>query len=259
MGLSSIDLKKVWVNLLLASVITFFSLRGWVFLAALVAFLAHNYIWIKAGERSWNFLLQSSQFWMPGVSWSVIVHLVVANNPGVPDTLGSFLVLSVLLGGWLIWLSHRSVGVKTALIVAGINQFLALQAIFLTAAFWDVPDIILLVMAWVSAYLVADRLLIEFQERSRAALATTWALVVAECTWIFAIWLVNYVVVWLEPAYLIIPQPAIVLTALGYCFGGIYVSHKEGKLSRGRLVEYLLIGLALLLIVITGTEWNKII
>lgn len=259
MKLPAIQLKRVGSSLLLAAVVTFLSLQGWVLLAALVAFFAHNYVWLKSGERGWKYLLQSSQFWLSGVSWAVTVHLVVANNPAVPDTLLSWLLLSLVLGLWLAWLGHRQVGPKSGLIVASVNQFLTLQAIFLAAAFWDVPDVVLLVLAWVGAYLVADRLMVEFQERSRRALASAWALVVAECTWVFAIWLVNYVVVWFEPSYLIVPQPAIVLTALGYCFGGIYVSHRDGKLSRGRLVEYLLIGLALLLIVITGTEWNKII
>lgn len=252
-------MRRIWTSLILAAAVTLFSLRGWVFLAALVAFVTHNYMWHRAKERGWAFFMQSSQFWLSGVSWAVIVHLVVANNPAVADGVGSFVVLALVYGLWLVWLTARKVGPKTGLIVASVNQFLALQAIFLAAAFWGIPDILLLALAWTSAYLVADQLLIEFQDRSRRALATAWALVVAECTWIFSIWLVNYVVVWLEPAYLIVPQPAIVLTALGYCFGGIYVSHREGKLSRGRLIEYLLIGLALLLVVIAGTEWNKII
>jgi hypothetical protein len=59
--------------------------------------------------------------------------------------------------------------------------------------------------------------------------------------------------------WVIVPQAAIVLTALGYCLGGIYVSHRRSQLSRSRLVEYLMIGLVLLAIVIAGTKWNGVI
>jgi hypothetical protein len=66
-------------------------------------------------------------------------------------------------------------------------------------------------------------------------------------------WLFTYTT---AGGYLLVPQPALVLTALAYVFGSIYVAQREGKLSRGRLTEYLLIGLILIAIVAIGTSWR---
>ena len=84
----------------------------------------------------------------------------------------------------------------------------------------------------------------------------TWALIAAECAWVFWLWLVNYVIF---NGFLIVPQAALVLTALGYCLAGIYTSHRRSQLSRARLVEYLMIALIMLVVVIAGTKWNGVI
>lgn len=171
--------------------------------------------------------------------------------------IGNMSVTHLLLGALLAWLPHRwasiTLGLNEQLFAAGANQFLATWVIFLASALWHWPTpVILLLVAGVSYY-VAKALLLAQEDRASEVLALAWALIAAEAGWVFSHWLVNYVV---AGGQLILPQPALVIGAVGYCFGGIYVAHLTSKLSRARLVEYLAIGLAALIIVIVGTKWS---
>jgi hypothetical protein len=90
-------------------------------------------------------------------------------------------------------------------------------------------------------------------ERAAGVMAATWGVVAVEIAWVLELWLFTYTS---SGGYLLVPQPALILSALAYCFGSIYLSQRQGSLSRGRLTEYLLIGLILIAIVITGTPWR---
>lgn len=126
-------------------------------------------------------------------------------------------------------------------------------SVFMISAVWRSPEWILLLLIWGGSYLPVYLALAVRKERAGAVLAATWALVATEIAWVFVRWLYVYTV---HGGYLMVPQPTLVLGTLGYCFGSIYLSQRDGSLSRGRLTEYLLIGLILITIVITGTPWR---
>lgn len=162
-------------------------------------------------------------------------------------------IIMALLGlGWLVWLRLAPRGWHPP-VVALTNQFFSLWAIFLAAAIWRLPNLVVLAAIWGASFLISRQMLQQLGEKTATLLAAAWALTCAQAAWLFAIWLVNYT---LLGGWVIVPQPAVVLTALGYCFGGIYIAHLRAQLSRTRLTEYLLIGLSLMMIVIAGTKWN---
>jgi hypothetical protein len=129
---------------------------------------------------------------------------------------------------------------------------MSLTAIFSANAIWHWPALLTLIAVYVTSLVVARSFFAE-GERAARALAAAWGLIVAECSYIFSVWLVHYV---LPGGVLLVPQAAIVITALGYCFGSIYLAHTSSKLSKARLAEYAIIGLCLIVIVITGTRWS---
>lgn len=190
-------------------------------------------------------LVEAARRWLPVLSVAVLVALLPKFATQIVLGLGLMAGLSIH--------QSRARNLQDDLATAGITQFLSTWAIFLGTAIWHWPVTLVLVLVWLSSYTVAAGLMGQREERAKFALAAAWALIAAECAWIFAIWLVNYIVAF---GYGVIPQAAVVLTALGYVFGGIYLSHLESKLSRARLIEYLTIGLVLIIIVITGTKWN---
>lgn len=132
-------------------------------------------------------------------------------------------------------------------------QAFMFEAIFLAAAFLRSPAWLVLGLVWVGVYSTTYSVLSGWHERGATVLAAAWALVATEVSWVLQLWLFTYAT---AGGYLLVPQPALILTALGYCFGSVYWSQRQGNLSRGRLTEYLLIGLILIVIVALGTSWR---
>jgi len=132
-------------------------------------------------------------------------------------------------------------------------QAVVFEAVFLMAAVWRSPDVLVLALAWIGAYVSVYAVLSARGERAAGVMAATWAVITTEVGRVLLWWLFTYT---MTGGYILVPQPALILTALAYCFGGIYLSQREGSLSRGRLAEYLLIGLILVGIVIVGTSWH---
>jgi hypothetical protein len=152
-----------------------------------------------------------------------------------------------------VWHDQFAVDTTAGLVKLLAVQALAFEALFLMAAVWQTPRPVLLVLVWAAVYATTYQVLAARHERGAGVLAAAWALTATEASWIFLTWLVSYVT---PGQYLVVPQPALVLTALGYCFGSIYAAQRGGILNRARLTEYLLIGLILLGIVIAGTTWR---
>jgi hypothetical protein len=232
---------------------------GWTMPAAALALFASSRSEIQAKGWNWRVLADTSVIWLSGVSVAVLVALM-PGRLGLIVGRGHFtpadgIVLAYAV--WLVLLSGRWLKGHKNIVAGAVNQFVSTAAIFLAAAYWHWSSLLVVALVWLASFLIANSVLIGQPERIRMVLSLTWALIAAETAWILSVWLVYHLQVWLGG--LIIPQAAIVLTVLGYCFGGIYTSHKAAKLNRGRLIEYLAIGLTLLITVIAGTEWNKII
>lgn len=134
-----------------------------------------------------------------------------------------------------------------------IVQAAVFEAIFLAAAISGLSSALVIMLVWATCFGLAYYLLIGRDERQAGLMASVWALVAAECAWVFTTWLVSYVSF---GSFIIVPQATLVLTALAYSFGGIYLAHRQNRLSRARLGEYMVIGVVILIIVIAGTQWR---
>lgn len=243
---------------------------GWITVALVAVLLARSGLWLvgvvalaaiglyrsRKKGASWATASLDSPSGLVAVSMLILMALA-------PQVLSAWLLAAAFVV-WLVWYEEfkSSKTVNASAVVAAISQLLALTAIFMAAVFWHWPTEVVLILVWLVGWLVADRFLRLHNERARPVMATAWALVATETSWIFLVWAVSYVVT--LPARLggltiVLPQAAVVLSTLSYCLGGIYVSHANGRLNRARLVEYLMIGLGLIVMVIAGTRWNGVI
>lgn len=178
----------------------------------------------------------------------ISLELVLALNHNL---VGQLLVVAGY--SWWRWAQQADQpGLRFTIWQAGWLEFISLTAIFSAEAIWHWPVILVLVAVYVTSVAIARSFFAE-GERAAQALAAAWGLIVAESSYIFSIWLVHYV---LPGGVLLVPQAAVVITALGYCFGSIYLAHTSSKLSKARLAEYAIIGLCLIVIVIAGTKWS---
>jgi hypothetical protein len=165
----------------------------------------------------------------------------------------SQVVVAILYIGWRVWQDRAHSQLTPVLANLLIVEAVGFEAIFLAAAVrhWATP--IILALVWLVAYVPVYLVLNSRRERAAAVLAAAWAMVAAELAWVFMTWLVSYIA---QASYVIIPQPALILTTLAYCFGSIYFAQRQNKLNRARLTEYLLIAVILLAVVIAGTPWR---
>lgn len=198
-----------------------------------------------------RYRLTAEEIWarVPQLVVGASCALIIALLPKVLAQLG----VAGLYAAWRIWQPHFSAAGPAGLLKLLVVQIFAFEALFLMAAIWRSPRPLLIVLVWVVIYVTTYQALAARGERAAGLLAAAWALTTAEASWIFLTWLVSYV----SPGqYIIVPQAALVLSALAYCFGSIYTAQRQGQLNRMRLSEYLLIGLLLIWIVIAGTSWR---
>jgi hypothetical protein len=171
------------------------------------------------------------------------------------------LVAQVVLAGvyavWRWWWTGRRGDEPSSLPSLLLIQALVFQALFLMAAQWrgpgGVPEWLTLLLVWAGSYLAVYSVLSQRAERAAGVMAATWALVATEIAWVLMRWLHVYT---LAGGYLLVPLPVLILVGLSYCFGSIYASQRQGRLSRARLAEYLVIGVILIAIVVFGTPWK---
>lgn len=216
----------------------------WGFAAALIGIGAGFYRFWRRDERKQILAIRL----ILGLSFAVL--LILATN------LVLALLLAAIYGVLMVFLQRSAESKDLRPFAAGILQFTALWAVFLAAAVWHWPTVLIILLTWLVSYTVGYWYLDIQEDRAGALLASTWALIASQCAWIFSIWLVNYLV---AGGWVIIPQAALVITALGYVYSGIYLAHKKAQLGRWRLAEYLLVGLLLILIVAVGTRWTATI
>ncbi|TAK88839.1 hypothetical protein EPO04_01835 [Patescibacteria group bacterium] len=239
------------VQLALAITVLLLSHYGFAWLAATLVLVVAAVRWYRRG-RSHRALIGLTPEILAGLS---VVVLIGLNQPPVGQAVfpvASQLTLAIFYATWsvILWRWQQP---RLYPLIAGVGQLLAVSAIFLATAFWHWPDAVMLVVLWLASYANARWLLESTQQKAANILAATWGLVAAQVGWVLYIWQVNYDI---GGGYIIVPQAAIIIAGIGYCFVSIVTAHSLKRLSRSRLIEYVAIGAALLAIVIAGTRWN---
>jgi hypothetical protein len=160
---------------------------------------------------------------------------------------------------WLVWREWRRGDVTGSFVNLLITQAVMFEAIFLLAAIWqmddgkNLPAWLILSLVWLGAYGSVFATLKHRSDRLAGVMAASWGVIAAEVSWVLMLWLITYT---MNGGYVLVPQPALILTALAYVFGSIFMTSRQGNLSRGRLGEYMLIALILVAIVVAGTSWR---
>lgn len=186
---------------------------------------------------------------MPAILMGISASLIIAVVPRFV----SQVMVAILYGVVRLWWSTDKDDAATSLPGLLVVTAALFEALFLMAAVWRTAEWLILALVWLAAWTSVYAVLKNRAERVAGVMAATWALVCTEISWVLLRWLFTYTV---TGGYILVPQPMLILTALAYCFGSIYVSQRKGSLSRARLTEYLLIGLILIAIVVTGTPWR---
>jgi len=222
----------------------------WWLAAVIVAAIELRALWFDARAKSDK---RVGVIWeqLPGLIMGLSVILIIALVPRAITQV----VVGLLYAVWLVWRRRVPAEFSKSLVQLLIIQGTMFEAIFLMAATptWPVPVWLTLAMVWAGSYVGVYATLKRRDDRSAGVMAATWGVIATEVAWVLMLWLITYT---MRGGYVLVPQPALILTALSYVFGSVLASSRQGNLSRARLAEYMLIALVLVVIVVIGTSWR---
>jgi hypothetical protein len=166
-----------------------------------------------------------------------------------PVSTGSKLSLALIYAAYRLWQFVE----ERPILQGWVGQILTLEAVFVWMAVSGLSRTLGALVVWAVVFVTTREAIAGTAADLAPALAATWALVAAEITWVLSAWLVTYVLFGIS---LLVPQPTLILTGIGYCFGNIYLAQRQGQLSRWRFAEFILVGAILIAIVVVGTNWK---
>jgi len=154
------------------------------------------------------------------------------------------LIWAGIYGFWLIFIKPGS---STFFISAQalLGQLAGLMAVFL--AFGSAPQAALVVLGWVVCYTAARHFFTIFDEPLTRFLAYLWGYFAAALIWVLSHWLLFYGV---------IAQPTLLLSVLGFGLAGLYYLEKRDRLSVLLRRQIVFVMIAIVVIVITFSDWG---
>lgn len=138
---------------------------------------------------------------------------------------------------------------RNTLGVAGqalIGQTYGLMALYI--AWPSSPLAVLVLGTWAVSYLSARHFLSSFEEPYVALYSHTWGYFAAALAWISVHWLLFYG---------LISQPTLLLTVLGFGFGGLYYLQETDRLSVLLRRQIVFIMVAVIVVVMVFSEWGS--
>lgn len=196
----------------------------------------------------WRMFAVRPRFWPANIRANAVdlivgVSIVLFMTHSGGSALIEF-VWALLYGFWLIVIKPAS-GMAMISLQAFIGQLCGLMAIYLV---WtNGPLLGLTVMTGLICFLAARHFFDNFDEPYAKLLAYVWGYFGATLGWLLAHWLLYYRVV---------AQPTLLLSTLGYGLAVLYYLDHNDRLSTGTRRQFVFIMLAIVLVVLTFSDWG---
>jgi hypothetical protein len=195
----------------------------------------------------WRMLAVRPRFWPTNIRANSVDLLV-----GIPIVLFMTHSHSVILQlGWAavyaVWLI--AIKPKTSLFMVSLQAFIGqlsgLMALYLIWA--DGPLWGLTFATGAICFLSARHFFESFDEPYNRLLAYIWGYFGAALAWLLGHWLLFYTIV---------SQPTLLLSTLGYGMAALYYLDHNDRLSKGTRRQFVFIMLAIVLVVLTFSDWG---
>ena len=154
------------------------------------------------------------------------------------------IIWTVLYAVWLVTLKPATGTVMVAA-QALLAQLAGLMALFLIWA--DGPLTGLILVTGVICYISARHFFDSFDEPYAKLLSYLWAYFGAALVWVLGHWLLFYG---------LIAQPTLILSMVGYGLAALYFFDHTDRLSTGVRRQFLFIIIAVLIIILTFSDWG---
>lgn len=196
----------------------------------------------------WRMFAVRPRFWAANVRANAVdiivglsIVLFMAHSTSVVSLQ---LVWAVLYGVWLIVIKPRSSLLFTSL-QAAIGQLCGLMALYLTWASGPLFGIVF--VTGLICFLAARHFFDSFNEPYARLLAYLWGYFGAALAWLLGHWLLFYQIV---------SQPALLLCTLGWGLAVLYYLDHHGRLNKGLQRQFVFVMLAIVLVVLTFSDWG---
>lgn len=195
----------------------------------------------------WRMFVVRPRYWLTNIisnAVDIIVGLSIvvfmAHSNGAPMQL----IWTASYGVWLIFLKPGS-SVLLVSLQALVSLAFGITALY--TAWTDAPVLGMVVASWLVSYLSARHFFISFEDEYNDFYAYTWAYFTAALTWLLNHWLLFYGV---------IPQPALLLTVLGFGLAGMYYLEDKDKLTPLVKRQFMFIMFAVVMVVLVFSDWG---
>ncbi len=195
----------------------------------------------------WRMFAVRPRFWIANLRANAVditiglsAVIFIANSPS-----GYTQILwTMLYAAWLVVLKPAT---STALVAAQalLAQLAGLMALFLVWA--DGPLAGLIFITAVICYVSARHFFDNFDEPYAKLLSFLWAYFGAALMWILGHWLLFYG---------LIAQPTLILSMVGYGLAALYYLDHTDRLSSGVRRQFIFIIVAVLIIILTFSDWG---
>lgn len=156
------------------------------------------------------------------------------------------LLWAVVYGVWLVAIKPAG-GLSMTTVQAMIGQLFGLSAVFLV---WSTAPLYgLVLLTGLVCYLAARHFFDGFDEPYSKLLAYLWSYFGAALAWLLGHWLLFYVSG-------LLAQPTLILCLLGFGLAWLYYFDHEERLSPVLKKQFLLVMFAVLVIILTFSDWG---
>jgi hypothetical protein len=195
----------------------------------------------------WRMFAVRPRFWAANIranSVDIIVGIAIVVFLLHSTSLLPQVIWTALYMAWLLFIKPAS-SMMWVSVQAAIGQLAGLMALFL--AWPTAPTGLLVIMAALICTMSARHFFDSFEEPYSKMLSYLWGYFSGALLWVLSHWLLYYGVV---------AQPAVLLTALGYGLGALYYFDHHGKLSILLRRQFVFIMLAIVIVIITFSDWG---
>lgn len=145
---------------------------------------------------------------------------------------------------WMLFIKSGSTALMVSL-QALVAQSLGSVAFFL--AFKGSDLFVYVIGFWLIAYFCARHFFAIFDELHGSLMASIWAFFAASIMWVLGHWLIFF-----GP----IAQPALLITVMGACLGGLYYLEKHKKLHTTIKRQLIAMMLAIVFVIVVFSDWG---
>lgn len=195
----------------------------------------------------WRMFVVRPRYWLANINANAVDIMIGVSILAFMNYTSSFglqLFWAVIYGIWLVFIKPGSSTFMVAL-QALLSQAFSLVALYLV---WTTaPALGVVLVTWLITFWSARHFLTNFEEQYSSLYAHTWAYFSAALTWILSHWLLFYGV---------IPQPALLLTVLGFGLGGMYYMDDADKLTVSLRRQFIIIMVAIVTVVLVLSDWG---